>query len=152
MLKVQLPNWLHVCDTISVWKRSETCTIVFAVDDDEDGNGEEGEEEEEEVEYRHIPPEERLPTNIAAPCLQHLLLEHDGHDDVKPKKKQLMKHHHHDEPERIKDDDDDAPSPSSQGNNSDKKKKAKKHQQQGRHDEGKNHSPKGGDKDYLCPW
>jgi hypothetical protein len=72
LLKVSLPNWLHVRDSISVWKRSETCTIVFAADDDdEDGDGED--QEDEEVQYRHIPVEERLPADLAAPCLQHLL-------------------------------------------------------------------------------
>jgi hypothetical protein len=67
ILKAQLPNWLHTRDSISVWKRSETCAIVFAADEEEDS------EEDEEVEYRHIPPEERLPTDLVAPCLQHLL-------------------------------------------------------------------------------
>lgn len=69
LLKASLPNWLHVRDTISVWKRSERCPIVFeaeADDDNEDGN-------DEEVEYRHIPLEERLPTDLAAPCMMHLL-------------------------------------------------------------------------------
>jgi hypothetical protein len=70
LLKVELPNWLHVRDTISVWKRSATSTIVFAADDDDD---DEEDEEDEEVEYRHIPMDERLPTNVAAPCLAHLL-------------------------------------------------------------------------------
>jgi hypothetical protein len=67
LLKASLTNWLHVRDTISVWKRSETCSIVFAADDDDD--------EEEEMEYKHIPVNERLPTDLAAPCLQHLLGE-----------------------------------------------------------------------------
>jgi hypothetical protein len=74
LLKVSLPNWLHVRDSISVWKRSETCTIVFAADDDDDGEDGDGEDQQdEEVQYRHIPVEERLPADIAAPCLQHLL-------------------------------------------------------------------------------
>jgi len=68
ILKVELPNWFHTRDTLSVWKRSMISTIVFAADDDE-----EDEEEDEEVEYRHIPMEERLPINIAAPCMAHLL-------------------------------------------------------------------------------
>jgi hypothetical protein len=68
LLKAQLPNWLHTRDSISVWKRSETCAIVFAADEEEDA------EEDEEVEYRHIPPDERLPSDLAAPCLQHLLI------------------------------------------------------------------------------
>ena len=67
LLKIQLPNWLHVRDSISVWKRSEVCPIVFAEDEDESDG------EEEVIEYRHIPPEELLPRNIAAPCLAHLL-------------------------------------------------------------------------------
>jgi hypothetical protein len=79
LLKVQLPNWLHVRDSISVWKRSEICPIFFSAkeqddDDDDDPKDQDEEEEDEEViEYRHIPPEELLPQNIAAPCLAHLL-------------------------------------------------------------------------------
>ncbi|CAJ1963015.1 unnamed protein product [Cylindrotheca closterium] len=68
ILKVELPSWLHVRDSISVWKRSETSTIVFAADSEDD------DEEDEEIEYRHIPCSERLPINVAAPCCAHLLL------------------------------------------------------------------------------
>lgn len=71
ILKASLSNWLHVRDSISVWKRTQTCPIVFASDSD-------GEEEDEEVEYRYIPESERLPTDIAAPCLAHLL--NDKHE------------------------------------------------------------------------
>jgi hypothetical protein len=78
LLKLQLPNWLHVRDSISVWKRSEICPIVFAADDD----GSE-DDDEEVVEYRHIPPRELLPQNIAAPCLEHLL-PHDAAARSKP--------------------------------------------------------------------
>ncbi|KAL3942345.1 MAG: hypothetical protein SGBAC_003444 [Bacillariaceae sp.] len=67
ILKVNLPSWLHVRDSISVWKRSETSTIVFAADSEEE------DEEDEEIEYRHIPCNERLPINVAAPCCAHLL-------------------------------------------------------------------------------
>jgi hypothetical protein len=70
LLRVSLPNWLHVRDSISVWKRSETCTIVFAAEEAEE---DEEKEEDEEVQYRHIPVEERLPADVAAPCLEHLL-------------------------------------------------------------------------------
>ena len=67
VLKASLTNWLHVRDTISVWKRSEICTIVFDAEDDDD--------DEEEVEYRHIPKDEILPADLAAPCLAYLLDE-----------------------------------------------------------------------------
>ncbi|EEC45686.1 predicted protein [Phaeodactylum tricornutum CCAP 1055/1] len=67
VLEMQLPNWLHVRDTLSVWKRSQTCAIVFAAEDEND--------QDEEVEYRHIPMDERLPRNRAAPFLEHLLQE-----------------------------------------------------------------------------
>jgi hypothetical protein len=67
VLKASLTNWLHVRDTISVWKRSEICTVVFDAEDEDD--------EEEEVEYRHIPKDEILPVDIAAPCLAYLLDE-----------------------------------------------------------------------------
>ena len=66
LLKAALPNWLHVRDTISVWKRSQTCTMVFEGDEEDD-------ESDEEIEYKYIPPNERLPQDVAAPCLQHLL-------------------------------------------------------------------------------
>jgi hypothetical protein len=64
ILRAQLTNWLHVRDTISVWRRSETTSIVFDAD---------GDDEEEEVEYRHIPKDEVLPVDLAAPCMLHLL-------------------------------------------------------------------------------
>jgi hypothetical protein len=65
ILKMKLEsNWLHVRDTLSVWKRSDTCTMVFG-DDDEDSS--------EEVEYKYIPPDEVLPLDAAAPCVAHLL-------------------------------------------------------------------------------
>lgn len=67
ILKATLSNWLHVRDTISVWKRTQKCSIVFATDSDEE------DEQDEEVEYSYVPVEERIPTDIAAPCLAHLL-------------------------------------------------------------------------------
>jgi hypothetical protein len=66
LLTMELPNWLHTSDCLSVWKRSATTTIVFAAEDEND--------EDEEVEYRYIPLDERLPTDRAAPCLRHLLV------------------------------------------------------------------------------
>lgn len=65
--KIDLPNWLHVRDSISVWKRSEICQMTFVGDENEE------QEDEEMIEYRHIPPEEMLPRNIIAPCMAHLL-------------------------------------------------------------------------------
>lgn len=73
VLKIQLPNWLHVRDTISVWKRSEICTIVFAAEDGDDDEDDDENEEEDVVEYRHVPPDELLPEDVAAPCMAHLL-------------------------------------------------------------------------------
>ncbi len=67
LLKAKLSNWLHVRDTISVWKRSKVCSIVFQGE-------EEDENDEEEVEYKYIPEDEKLPSDIAAPCVKHLLL------------------------------------------------------------------------------
>jgi hypothetical protein len=67
--KISLPSWVHVRDTLTVWKRTKLCTMVFAAgEDDEDDNG-----GEEEVNYRHIPPDEILPINVAAPCMANLL-------------------------------------------------------------------------------
>lgn len=70
ILKMKLEyNWVHVRDTLSVWKRSETCCMAFQNDDDSNDD----EEEDEEVYYKHIPPEEVLPVDCAAPCVAHLL-------------------------------------------------------------------------------
>ena len=67
LLKATLPCWLHVRDTISVWKRSDTCTMVL------ESNSDDKEDKDEEIEYKYIPPEEILPIDAAAPALQHLL-------------------------------------------------------------------------------
>ena len=73
VLQIPLPNWIHVRDSLTVWKRSSLCTLVFtADDDDEDGSN-------EEVSYRYVPPEERLPDERAAPFLLHLLKNADKH-------------------------------------------------------------------------
>lgn len=68
ILKMKLQNnWLHVRDTLSVWKRSETCAMVYENDsEDEDGSA-------EEDHYKYIPPDEQLPSDLAAPCVAHLL-------------------------------------------------------------------------------
>jgi hypothetical protein len=72
ILKVKLQNnWLHVRDTLSVWKRSETCCMTFQDDDDSDDNG------DDEVYYKYIPPEDVLPVDCAAPCVAHLIRESD---------------------------------------------------------------------------
>lgn len=65
ILKASLTNWLHVNDTISVWKKSKCCSLVFEGEDEQDND--------EEVEYKHIPDNEKLPSDIAAPCAKHLL-------------------------------------------------------------------------------
>lgn len=67
MLHMRLPNWLHTRDSLSVWRRSKTCSIVFAAENEDDMD--------EEYHYRHVPPEEQLPLDRAAPCLAHLLQE-----------------------------------------------------------------------------
>ena len=68
ILRMKLENnWLHARDTLSVWKRSETCCMVFQGDDEDE------EDEGEEVEYKYIPPEEVLPVDAAAPFVAHLL-------------------------------------------------------------------------------
>jgi hypothetical protein len=64
-------NWLHVRDTLSVWKRSETCCMAFQ-DDDDDGN-ESKNSSYGDMYYKYIPPEEILPVDCAAPCVAHLL-------------------------------------------------------------------------------
>lgn len=67
IVKASLQNYLHSKDTISVWKRSKRCTIVFQ---DEGSNNEAS---DEEVDYKDIPVEERLPVDIAAPLYSFLL-------------------------------------------------------------------------------
>ena len=49
VLKIGLPSWLHVRDTLSVWKRSQVCSIVFEAED-----GDDDEEGDEEYEYRYV--------------------------------------------------------------------------------------------------
>lgn len=76
VLKCSLKSsWLHVRDTISVWKRTSIiCTIAFAVGEDGECS-DEHDGDVEEVNYMHIPMDERLPLDVAAPCMQHLLLD-----------------------------------------------------------------------------
>lgn len=64
ILKVKLQNYLHVRDTISVWKRSKRCIMIFEGD---------GDSSDEELDYRDIPVDELLPVDVAAPCAMHLL-------------------------------------------------------------------------------
>ena len=74
LLQVALPNWLHAQDTLTVWKRStDTTTIVFDNENENPDGSDEPDGEDDEVVYRHIPLEERLPVDMAAPCLRHLL-------------------------------------------------------------------------------
>ena len=75
ILKVSVPGWLHVRDSLTVWKRSEVCTMVFATEKDQDNESdeEEDDDDEEEVNYRYIPQEERLPQDFAVPYLRHLI-------------------------------------------------------------------------------
>jgi len=65
LLRATVPNWLHARDTISVWKRTQRCSIVFQGDGDGDSDCED--------EYRYIPPDETLPNDLAAPSVKHLL-------------------------------------------------------------------------------
>ena len=72
ILKMRLlNNWIHVRDTLSVWKRSETCCLAFEGSDDE-------ESESDEVYYKQIPATEVLPVDAAAPCVAHLLSSSPG--------------------------------------------------------------------------
>ena len=64
-------NWLHVRDTLSVWKRSETCCMAFQDDDDESDGSKDG--SYGDMYYKYIPPEEVLPVDCAAPCAFHFL-------------------------------------------------------------------------------
>lgn len=81
ILRATLPNWLHTADRITVWKRSPTTVISFEDDNNETGSQQpdsgsmSSREGPEEVLYRHIPRDERLPVDTAAPCVAHLLTE-----------------------------------------------------------------------------
>ena len=78
LLKMKLQNnWLHVRDTLSVWKRTETCVMMYENDsEEEDGSA-------EEDHYKYIPPNEQLPADVAAPCLAHLLETAGSHVEKK---------------------------------------------------------------------
>ena len=82
LLHMRLPNWVHTRDSLSVWRRSKTCSIVFAADEDDD--------EDEEYHYRHVPPEEQLPVDRVAPCLAHLLKEDFKETNAVPVKQNIQ--------------------------------------------------------------
>ena len=74
IFKMPLTNWLHTRDTLTIWKRSQSCTLYLgdedSTEDDDDDN-----DEQETLTYKHIPRDEQLlqPHQILmAPCLQHL--------------------------------------------------------------------------------
>jgi hypothetical protein len=92
LLTASLPNFPFGKDCITVWKRTQFLAGKSQLlgDGEEDGGdtkkrtqrgkggdngGEQGSEDEgaEEDTWAAIPPEERLPTDRAAPCLAHLL-------------------------------------------------------------------------------
>lgn len=74
ILKMKLENnWLHVRDTLSVWKRSATCCIAFENDDESQGD----DESDDDAYYKYVPSEELLPVDSAAPCVAHLLGNND---------------------------------------------------------------------------
>lgn len=154
LLKAKLTNWLHVRDTISVWKRSETCEMVFAADSED-------EEEDEEVEYRHIPKDECLPTDIAAPCLAYLLAGGDPNDAAmtpKPKAPPVAEVPWDDDDENNKGTVLETPKPPVEVTNEPttgsgkKKKKKKKRQRADSATSEKSDSSKIAKQDYSCPW
>ena len=74
ILKVPLgESWIHVRDSLTVWKRTQLCTMVFAASSSDNENDNDNDDDEEEVTYRYIPPEEQLPMSFAVPAWQHLL-------------------------------------------------------------------------------
>jgi len=108
ILKLKLNNnWLHVRDTLSVWKRTETCCMTFEKED-----GEEEDDSDDDMYFKNIPPEEALPVDVAAPCCTHLLnppctnsadkkenssIEDEKIDSTKGKKNKNKKKAKHDE-------------------------------------------------------
>mmetsp|Transcript_15671 Transcript_15671/g.23740 ORF Transcript_15671/g.23740 Transcript_15671/m.23740 type:complete len:422 (+) Transcript_15671:107-1372(+) len=159
LLKVQLPNWLHARDTISVWKRSGLTTIVFANGDDDDDS------EEEEVEYRHIPVAEQLPINLSAPCLAHLLPDKEEKKDyTEPSRKTVM-----DDGNTLKDLEGTKGNPSEgdvmmltpsqdqqqqqkKRSRSNKKKKKKRSSGKNTNERVKEGGNEKEDNEYVCPW
>lgn len=76
ILRVKLQsNWLHVTDSLSVWKRSETCCITFQDEERDEDN-----DSDDNVYYKYIPPDEVLPIDCAAPCVAHLLCESNNEE------------------------------------------------------------------------
>ena len=70
ILKLKLNNnWLHVRDTLSVWKRTETCCMAFEKEDEDTAE----DDSDDDMYYKYIPPEETIPVDVAAPCCAHLL-------------------------------------------------------------------------------
>ncbi len=55
ILLVELPSWPGSIDTLSVWKKTQICTI------------------DEDMEFKYIPPKERIPLLAAAPSVRKLL-------------------------------------------------------------------------------
>jgi hypothetical protein len=148
ILRISLPNWLHTSDTLTIWKRSTTCTIVYETDSDNDNAEDENdtnhhptnagrhhhpthnndhnkkmkrnhsnrenndssddttnntntnENNDDEVQFRYIPPHEKLPIDAVAPCLQHLF-------DQLPSPQPLLFRQHDDIVNDNNDNDDD---------------------------------------------
>lgn len=95
ILRVKLPQWPMGRDTLTVWRRSTTCPLLVEADEEEDeseggndtdddeklrdsegddtGNTWHAEQNTEVQWWRHIPLDERLPEDAAAPCVAHLL-------------------------------------------------------------------------------
>jgi len=77
ILRAQLHAYPTGRDSISVWRRSTTCPVWMPGDEDDDEQDDEeegGEAAQCEVQWwRHIPKQERLPVDAAAPCCSHLL-------------------------------------------------------------------------------
>ena len=142
VLRATLPGWLHVRDTISVWKRSPTCTMVFAAAEDDEND------QDEEVHYRHVPVDERLPTDVAAPAFRHLLLSSEKESNENRSVGDDVVSHRH----------------ASDKGNKVKKKKMKKSQDKDDDDGGHHHEAAtaasssdrhlggGADSRYECPW
>ena len=78
ILRAALPGFPTGRDALTVWKRTTTCPVLMPSasesDDDEQEGSEEGAGAGMEVHWwRHVPLEERLEVDAAAPCAAHLL-------------------------------------------------------------------------------
>ena len=81
LLVAKLPHFPFSRDCISVWKRTNWVLGKEALE-----RGAIDEEDVEATMWASIPPDERLPYDVAAPCLQHLLTQEKSRRPLRQKR------------------------------------------------------------------